>query len=397
VTDPPGDGKRAPRWRRALVAILVIVGCILAPLSVLTVWMKTTLLDTDNYVATVAPLAHNPKVQNALADRVSNAVGPNSDLEQRIVDRLPARAKFLGPRISSTLESVVHDAALTVLKSDQFATVWKDVNRRAHARLIAILEDKGQLVSTKNGDVTIELGPIIDKVNSQLESHGIDAFSNAAKSASNQQIVLIQSVWLKRSQKITNLLQKLAIILPILTLLCFGVAIWLSPNRRRTILRSGLGFALGMALLLIAFSGGRRFYLSSLPSRVNPAAAGAVYDQLLGALKLALRAAFVFALIVVLAAWLSGPARSATAAREGVLRLVRGKGAGGGEASAFGLWVARNRVVLRVVVIALALIVLVFLPHPTPVQVIVVAALALLLVLLIEFLARRAPAEPAPA
>ena len=104
-------------------------------------------------------------------------------------------------------------------------------------------------------------------MNSALEEHGITAFSDRASAASDKQIVLIKSIWLKRSQNATNLLQDLAIVLPILTVLCFGLAIWLSPNRRRTILRSGLGLALGMALLLIAFNGGRHFYLNVLPSR----------------------------------------------------------------------------------------------------------------------------------
>ena len=78
-----------PRWRRILVAVLVVLGCIFVPLSVLSVWMKTTLLDTNNYVATVAPLADNSSVQNAIADRVTNTLIVNNSVDQRIVDRLP--------------------------------------------------------------------------------------------------------------------------------------------------------------------------------------------------------------------------------------------------------------------------------------------------------------------
>ena len=97
--------------------------------------------------------------------------------------------------------------------------------------------------------------------------------------------------------------------LPLLTLLCFGVAIGLSPNRRRTILRSALGFALGMALLLIAFTGGRHVYLNVLPSSVNTAAAGAVYDQIGNTLRLALRTAFVLGLVIAFDRVASGTRR----------------------------------------------------------------------------------------
>jgi hypothetical protein len=392
---PNAGASRAPRWRRALVAILVVIGCVLAPLSVLSVWMKTTLLNTDNYVATVAPLADNAEIQNAIADRVTTTLNADNSLGQRIVARLPENAKFVAPKINDALAGVVHDATLKIVQSDQFSTLWKEVNRRAHTRIVALLEGNGHgAIQTNNGEVAIQLGPIVDKVNSALENRGINAFSNAASNASDKEIVLIQSDTLKQAQGVTDLLQKLAIVLPVLTLLCFGVAIWLSPHRRLTILRSALGFALGMALLLLAFNGGRHFYLSALPSTVNSGAATAIYDQLLGALRLALRAAFVFAVIVAIAAWVSGPARSATGMRQGVLKLVRGKGAAAGEPSVFGAWVARNRTVLRVFVVGVGLIVVVALSAPTPAQVIVIAVLILLGILLVEFLARRSTPTP---
>ena len=149
-----------------------------------------------------------------------------------------------------------------------------------------------------------------------------------------------------------------------------------------------------MALLLIAFNAGRHFYLNALPSTVNAGAATAIYDQLIAALRLTLRAVFVFALIVAIAAWITGPARSATGMREGVLKLVRGKGAGAGEPSAFGAWIARNRGVLRVLVLGVGFVVLVALSAPSPTQVIVIAVLVLLGILLIEFLGRRATPTP---
>jgi hypothetical protein len=390
--ESPGPrGRHVAWWRRALVAVLVVVGCVLAPLSVLTVWMKTTLLDTNGYVSTVGPLADNAAVQNALADRITNTlVDQSSSIREDIVNALPKRVKFIAPHVGEAITGFVHDAALKVVQSDQFSTLWKEANRRAHTRIVALLEDKGSAgVGTKNGQIALELGPIVAQVNQRLHDRGITAFDDAARSASGKEIVLVQSIWLKRAQKITDLLQKLAIVLPILIVLCFGVAIWLSPHRRLSILRSALGIALGMALLLIAFNAGRHFYLGALPGGVNTSAAEVLYNQLLGALRLALRATFALALVVALAAWLTGPARSATGLRDGVLRLVRGRGAEGGEPSAFGSWVARNTTMLRVLVIAFGFIALVSMSAPSGLAVLIVAVLVLLGILLIEFLARR--------
>ena len=166
-----------PRWRRVLVALLVVFGCVLAPLSVLSVWLKTEILNTDNYVSTVAPLARNADVQNAIANRVTNTLvvgnGSEQSLEQQVVDRLPAKAKFLGPKINDALASVVHDATLKLVQSDQFAALWKNANRRAQVEIVALLEGKGSdTVQTKNGAIVLEIGPIAQKVNQRVGEAG---------------------------------------------------------------------------------------------------------------------------------------------------------------------------------------------------------------------------------
>jgi len=384
---------RAPRWRRILVALLVVVGCILAPLSMLGVWLKAEILDTDTYVSTMAPLADNAHVQNALADRITNTLVVDTSLEQSVEDKLPARAQFLAPKIADAFTSVVHDAALKIVQSDQFSNLWEEANRRAHTRIVALLEgNKSGRLGVEDGKVTLDLGPIAQKVNAALEKRGIDAFANSDR-VQDKQIVLVDSIWLKRAQTWTDLLQKIAYVLPILTLLCFGVAIWLSPNRRRTILRSALGIALALAIVAIGFNAGRHFYLKVLPDTVNLNAAGAVYDQLLGDLRLALRTGFVLVLIVALGAWLSGPARPASRIRDGVLGLVRRPSGDGTEASAVATFVGRHRNGLRGLVIGLGLAILVALSSPSPAAVLVIAVLVVLGILLIEFLGRNAPTE----
>ncbi len=388
---PDAPAKPNPRWRRILVAVLVVLGCVLAPLSVLGVWVHNTLLDTDQYVSTIGPLADNAAVQNALADRITTAVVTNSDLQSKVTDALPERAAFLGPSITKGLDQFVHTIALNVTQSDAFSKLWKGVNRRAHTRLVALLEGKGtDTVATKNGQVSVDLGPAITKVQNALESRGIDAFANANP---NRTIVLIDSKNLRKAQGFVDLLDKLAWILPVVTVLLFAAAIVLSRNRRRTILRGALGVALGMGLLLVVFNLARHFYLDALPGSVHQDAAAAVYDQLLSFLRVSLRTAFVVALVIALATWIAGPGERATRIRAGTLALVRGRERDG-EPSAVAVFVARYRTALRVVVIAIGLAVLVAISAPTPLEVIIIAALVIVAILLIEFIGRGiTPAE----
>ena len=62
---PPGGGVPAARvsrqrWRTPVAVLLILVGCLLAPLSVLAIWAKNQVTNTDRYVATVTPLASDP-------------------------------------------------------------------------------------------------------------------------------------------------------------------------------------------------------------------------------------------------------------------------------------------------------------------------------------------------
>ena len=45
---------------KTLVATLVVLSCILAPLSVISIWTRNQILDTSRYVDNVTPLASNP-------------------------------------------------------------------------------------------------------------------------------------------------------------------------------------------------------------------------------------------------------------------------------------------------------------------------------------------------
>jgi hypothetical protein len=391
--DAPATTARAkqPRWRRALVAVLVIVGCILAPLSLVGVWLKSTLLDTDRYVATVGPLIDNPDVQKALANRITEALIQGTGVEDKLADALPSKVSFAAPAIASGLTNFVDQAALKAVQSDAFEKLWDTVNERAHRQVVALLEGKERVsgaLTTNNGQVVVKLGPLVAKVQQELESRGIDVFSGASNRV-KKEIVLVDSDELKQVQGLTNLLQKLGYILPIVTLLVFAAAIALSGNRRRTVLRAALGVALTMAVLAVLFNAGRHFYLDALPDRVNRPAATAIYDQLLSFLRASLRTAFVVALLIALGAWIAGPGHLATKIRTSTLALVRGHDTGA-EPSAFAQWVARSKTGLRVVVIAIGLAIVVALNAPTPLQVIVIAVVVVAALLLIEFLGRSA-------
>jgi hypothetical protein len=381
--------RRTPRWRRTLVALLVVVGCVLAPISVIGLWARNTLLDTDQYVDMVGPLAEDPAIQRAVSDRVTRRLMTSVDVEGEIVAAFP-RAEPFAPSIASGLETFVREATLRIAQSDRFQTLWENANRRSHSQVVAVLEGKGtETVETRDGKVVVNVGPMVNLVKARLGDRGVTIFERV-EGRIPQQFVLFDSEQLTKAQSGVRFFKRVTYALPFLALLAFAAAVALSPNRRRTLLRAALGLAFGMALVLIVFNLARGSYLDAIERAGRSREANAAaFDQVLEFLRLSLRTMFAVGLAVALGAWIAGPGRLATRIREGVLGLVRGEG--DADVTGVGRFVGTYRVALRVLVVGVGGLILVVLSHPGVVAVLVVAALVVAGLLLIEFLGRAAP------
>lgn len=83
---------RRSGWWAVGSTVLIVLACLLVPLSVASVWASSQISNTDQYVETVAPLAENPAVQDALADEVTAAVFESLDVERFTTEALETLA-----------------------------------------------------------------------------------------------------------------------------------------------------------------------------------------------------------------------------------------------------------------------------------------------------------------
>ena len=376
--------KKTGRGRTIAVALLLIVACVLAPLSVLAVWTKNTLLDSDQYVSTVAPLAKNKEIIDAAATQLTASIVNEKTVTAKVRDALPPRADFIAPAVATGVETLVHRVTLRILSSERFQKVWERANERAHDQVVDVLTGKGsKTITTNNGEVAVNLGPVVERVQKRLSALGVNIFSAADAKRISPRFVLIQSDELKSAQTATDLLQKGAIVLPIITLLLFAAAIALSRHRRKAVLHAGLGLAVGMLVILVAFNVGRSFYLDAVKA-ANHDAAAAVYDQVLNFLRLSARTGVVLGLVIAIGAWLAGPSSAATRLRS----MVRGGEDRQLATDGFPGWVARSRTGIRVALIGLGAVVLVLWNHPKPITLLVVVILVLIGIAVTEVVAR---------
>jgi hypothetical protein len=257
---------------------MLVLACILAVTSVLVVFVHDEALDTDTYVATVQPLASDPAVQSAVADAVSAWLVEGTNLKQQVANVLPAAAGFLATPISAGLKTVVHQITLTFVESEAFRSLWTTLNRAAHQQLVVLLTGSNfGPVSTDRGEVELDLGKVVDRVRQQLDANGITLFDGVGPSVSPQ-LVLFKSTQHQRLQGWIRTLDRLALILPIVTVGLLVGAVWLCADRRRGFVRSAVGLSIAMVGLLAAFAVGRHHYLGLMTGVTPHDAAAATYD-----------------------------------------------------------------------------------------------------------------------
>jgi hypothetical protein len=408
---PPGARPAGrQRWRTMVATLLIVLACVLAPLSAVAVWTRNQVTNTDRYVATVTPLASDPAIQTAITDQITAQVFTYIDVQgltNQAIDALaerdlnPALAdqlRALAAPIANGVQSFTRSQVARVVQSDAFADAWVQANRAAHAELVkALTGEGGGTVTVENDTVTVNMAAFIQVVKQRLVDAG---FSVAARIPEvDASFVLFQSKDITRVRAGFNLLNTLGIWLPIIAIVLLVLGVYVAKDHRRALVGAALGVAISMVVLALALTIFRSIYLDAVPATVLPHDAAAVlYDTIVRFLRLGLRTILVLALVVAAGAFLTGQSVTAVRTRQGLAGAI-GWAAGGAERAGFstgpvGTWVYANKRALRIGAVALAALALVFWGRPTG-KVVLGLTLALLVVLaIIEFLGRRPSKAP---
>jgi len=392
------------RWRTIVAVLLIVLGCVLAPLAGVAVWARNQVTNTDRYVRTVAPLAADPAIQAAVADQITAQIFTYLDIQgltNQTVDALAARG--LRPRVAdqlrgfaaplaSGIQSFVRTEVGKIVQSQAFADAWVQANRVAHQALVKALTGQGGGAVTVEGDtVNLNLAPFIETVKQRLVASG---FGLAARIPEvNASFVLFDVKNLTRARSAFDLLNTLGIWLPIIALVLLGVGVFVAKDHRRALVGAASGVAVAMVGLGLSLAVFRTIYLDAIPAAVLPHDAAAVlYDTIVAYLRLGLRTILVLALVVAGGALVTGQSTTAVRTRQ---RLAAGIGwlRGGAERAGWrtgpvGTWVYANKQLLRIAAVALAALALVFWGQPTGKTILLLAGLLLVALALIEFLGR---------
>ncbi|MFD3541648.1 hypothetical protein ACFWUQ_19435 [Streptomyces sp. NPDC058662] len=271
--------------RTILSAVLIALVALLVPASAVAYWADRELGDADRYTAAMSPLAANPAVRGVVVTQATRALAGQIDA---------------GP-FQPGVDALLGEALRSFADTEAYRTAWDAANRAAHAAFLDAL-------TTGDGNaVSIDLAPVIDRIKGELVADGVPFADRIPVNHLSVKVMEYDNLGALR--KGFRMLQIAGVWLPVLTLVLAAAAVAVAVHRRRAVMATGLGLAVGSVLLWIAVGLCRRLTLDDLPPDIDRAAAAAVYDALTAFLRTTAWVVLAVGLAAALAAWLTGRLR----------------------------------------------------------------------------------------
>ncbi len=298
--DTTADHTEPAGWRRWLSPVLLAVFLVSTTLAVPAIWFDNLIMESDRFVRTVAPLASDEAIQDAIVREVSGHVSARL-AEADAFQGSDADSGIVRSTLTVATAGALDDIVGRVVRSAQFESLWEEIATVAHSAINTLITGgSSPYLTTDNGQVAFSLAPIVTTIEGELATLGI----TVPLDPDDAQIVLFESEELAEVQRIVEFVDALAVILPILALISLVGYVVLATENRTALVHAGFGLAAAMILLLVLVALERWWYLRNLSDGVDKDAAAAIYDVLTHYLRRGIRILALLGLITAGAAML---------------------------------------------------------------------------------------------
>jgi hypothetical protein len=383
--------------RRIIAALLIVVASLLAPFALGALWAERTITETDTFVETLAPLAHDPVVQQTVATEVSTAVVGALDAQGRIEKAL---SQLNGPLaeirpdsaiaqgIASGINGAIESGVTSYTQSDRFGDAWTAIATLLQEQFVKLInrDTADAAVTLQDGQVVLDTKVAVEKVTAQLSERGVPFVDSLE--VPGREVVLADTPNLQTAATALSIFLPVASWLWVVVLVMFLVGIVLWRPRSRGLMWTGIGLAIGGAVLYGGLHLGQAQLVRQAPTDFA-AVLSAVSTTMLRFLVNALLVMISIGIALALAGWLAGATRSGRKVR---LALAGAAHRWGGPLAdgPVGRFTSEHQMLvptLRGVVLVVAVGYLILLDRLSPAIILwtaVATALALLLVEIVE-------------
>jgi len=315
-------GPQAKPWR-VLSIVLLVLGCVLAPIGVTAGWAKNLVVDQQAYLDAVDPLITDPAIVNAAEARLVAGID-DAITKLNIADKIGTELESLGlpPKLATLattylatfrtdITNAITNMVDELVTSPKVATVWHSANATLHTKFVQIMrgDSPGKLHS-----LNVDLSAAVTQVKEKLETSGV---SWAAQIPDVPVVIDIAgNANVQRVAGYYNLLDTLGSWLPIIAALLLLLSILIAPSRLGGLAKAAGWLAVSMVVLIVLLVIGRNWLISKAP--LQPEVTQAFVRQLTVNLQSTIRLILISGAVIAVVAWLFGRSRSAVSLRSEV-------------------------------------------------------------------------------
>lgn len=311
--------------RGFLSVLLIVLACLFSLFGVLSAWVRTTTLNTNSFVGTVAPLIRNEQIVKVTTDAAIDELFTQYQVEQEIEKGLneltglisgsaddssmpDLNLSFIAGPITSGLKDIAGRAARGIIETDAFYGLWEKALRTAHSTMVDIVRGReGALVTSRHNTVVLDLGVLVNDLKDELANAGLGFLKNVSVPEGLGQIELFSAEELGSVKSLVRLLDLLSWVLPLMALICFIGGVLAANSRRRGLMGAGIGLGITMLLLLVVLRIVHWQLFGVIEDREIIAAADVVWGSVLKGLNQAVWGLLFFGVVVAAGAAISGP------------------------------------------------------------------------------------------
>lgn len=304
------------RMKTAIVLAIVFGVSLFAANQAL--WLAQTVLDEDEFVATLAPLPRDDAVSLALADQVADAIVEQFGVQDAVAGALPDGIKFISAPVADGIRNLAAEAAVGIIRSDAFTDVWAFALRATHRvafTYIGALDDG--LLLKNEGVLELNLSEIGRQVTEELKLGDI-RFANASSEDLTVELFTISDGGVV--QLLVRIMYGIRWISLVLAVV-LGVAVFAVADDRRRILKwVGGSVVAAMFVTLINLRYIKLAVTSDISDPIQKAGAESVFDIVLRQLQWQTWLVMAIGVVLILIAWFLGDSTKATSLRSRVER-----------------------------------------------------------------------------
>ena len=312
------------KWRaRSYVSlVLFIVAALLTPIAVIGHWGHQTIANPDQYISTVAPLAEDPDIQQAVADVVSDAIIQQIDTGNLASGLLGAfipnerLSDLLSGPIKIGIDGLIRGGVERFVTSSAFQEAWVKINEAAQRGFIAALSgDPTGPVQFEGDDLVLNISTLLQQVQQSLVDDGIEIAGAVTIPETDAQVVLLDSPALAQARAIYGLASPILSVILLLTAALFTLSVLLATRRARTTVAVGITVMAWSIALNYGLGIAEDSFVNAFQDTLFEQAATTFYNQLLVYLLLAVQGLLLLGAVVIVLGWFCGNTRAAVSVR----------------------------------------------------------------------------------